>query len=156
MKKALPINVLLVFLVWQLIAASYTFGQATASSGSTTPTATPTVLSLSIFILYFDQSSATLRPGVKSTLDSIAQQLVAQPAWMATVTGYTDDVGKRELNLALAEHRAKAVQTYLKQRGVPTDQVMAKWEGPAKKTADEVPETVKTISRRVVVQLSPK
>ncbi|WP_158500585.1 OmpA family protein [Spirosoma radiotolerans] len=113
-------------------------------------------LPLSITILYFDQSSHQLRPNVKTMLDSIAQQLVEQPRLMATVTGYTDNVGKRELNMALAKHRAKAVEQYLRQHGVLANQIAASWEGPDTKASADGPEAIKTISRRVVVQLSPR
>ncbi|GAB4051475.1 hypothetical protein GCM10028810_49670 [Spirosoma litoris] len=126
------------------------------SSGRAVSTTKPAELPLSIYILYFDQSSPKLRPGVKVTLDSIAQQLAEQPAWLATVTGYTDNVGKRELNLVLAEHRAKTVADYLKQRGVHPDQIIVKWEEPEPKASAKNLEDTKTISRRVAVQLSPR
>jgi outer membrane protein OmpA-like peptidoglycan-associated protein len=120
------------------------------------PIYTAPELTLSINILYFDQSSHKLRPGVKVALDSLAHLLVKQPNLVATVTGYTDNVGKRELNLVLAEYRAKAVENYLKEHGVPTSQIKANWEGPDTKALSEASETVKTISRRVVIQLSPR
>lgn len=113
-------------------------------------------LSLSITILYFDQSSPQLRPNVKTMLDSIAQQLVAKPNLIATITGYTDDVGKRELNRVLAERRAKAVEQYLKQQGASANQIKASWEGPDPKASTDGPQAVETISRRVVVQLLPR
>lgn len=117
---------------------------------------TGALLPLSITILYFDQSSPVLRPGVKTTLDSLAQVLVEQPTLIATVTGYTDAIGKRELNLVLAEHRAKAVGSYLVQRGVRKDRIIANWEGPDKKAVTADSDVVSTIGRRVVVQLLPK
>lgn len=113
-------------------------------------------LPLSITILYFDQSSHQLRPNVKKMLDSISRQLIEQPTLIATVTGYTDTIGKRELNMALAKYRAKAVEQYLKQNGVRTNQITASWEGPDTEASSNDPEAVKTISRRVVVQLSPR
>jgi len=113
-------------------------------------------LSLSITILYFDQSSPQLRPNVKTMLDTIAQQLVMKPNLIATVTGYTDDIGKRKLNRVLAERRAKAVEQYLKQQGASANQIKASWEGSDKKASADDPKAVKTISRRVVVQLSPR
>ncbi|GAB3783884.1 hypothetical protein GCM10028818_42510 [Spirosoma horti] len=113
-------------------------------------------LPLSITILYFDQSSPQLRPNVKTMLDSIAQQLGAKPTLIATVTGYTDDVGKRDLNMALAERRAKAVEQYLKQHGASANQIKTQWEGPDKQASANDPKAIKTISRRVVVQLLPR
>lgn len=113
-------------------------------------------LPLSITILYFDQSSPVLRPNVKTMLDSIARQLVEQPTLMATVTGYADNVGKRELNMALSRYRTEAVAQYLRQHGVQVNQLIASWEGPDTMTSVDDPKAIKTISRRVVVQLSPR
>ncbi|MFD2935060.1 OmpA family protein [Spirosoma flavum] len=118
-----------------------------------TPAAT---LPLSISILYFDQSSYQLRPRVKTTLDSMARLLVRQSTLMASVTGYTDNIGKHELNMALAKYRAKTVETYLKQLGVLENQIIVKWEGPDTKASAHESEAVKTISRRVSILLYPR
>ncbi|WP_179830252.1 OmpA family protein [Spirosoma fluviale] len=120
------------------------------------PSQTGAMLPLSVTILYFDQSSPALRPGVKTTLDSLAQLLVRQPTLVATVTGYTDNVGKRELNLVLAEYRAKGVADYLKQRGVDKGRIVVNWEGPDINASGDHSTPVATIGRRVVVQLLPR
>ncbi len=138
------------FIGFLLVLLSCTHVRAQAPSGN------GLMLPLSITILYFDQSSPALRPNVKTTLDSLARLLVAQPALVATLTGYTDNIGKHELNLALAEKRTKAVETYLKQHGVPASHIVAHWEGPDKDTLGDDPKAVKTIGRRVAVQLSPR
>ncbi|GAB2561545.1 hypothetical protein GCM10027085_61000 [Spirosoma aerophilum] len=114
------------------------------------------MLPLSITILYFDQSSPVLRPRVKTTLDSLAGLLKNQPALTATITGYTDDIGKRDLNLALAKNRAKVVESYLKQQGVQAGQLIASWEGPDPKASGSDAKVTQTIGRRVVVQLLPR
>lgn len=138
------------FIGFLLVLLTCTYARAQA------PSETGAMLPLSITILYFDQSSPILRPNVKITLDSLARLLVDQPALVATLTGYTDNIGKRELNLALAEKRTKAVETYLKQHGVSANQIIAHWEGPDKEMTMNDPKAVKTIGRRVAVQLSPR
>ena len=115
-----------------------------------------TTLPLSINILYFDQSSHQLRPRVKMTLDSIARFLVGQPTMIASVTGYTDNVGNSELNQVLAESRAKTVEKYLKQHGVPENQLIVKWVGADIKLPADESNGIKTISRRVAILLYPK
>lgn len=127
-----------------------------AVAASNAPDSYTAELPLSIAILYFDQSSYQLRPGVKSSLDSVARVLVSQPGLVVAVTGYTDTIGKRELNLALAERRARTIAQYLKRDGVPATQILVSWEGPAKKTLAGDPEAVTTISRRAVIQLYPR
>ncbi|WP_080237775.1 OmpA family protein [Spirosoma rigui] len=131
---------------WAAQRASNATVAASGSRGADLP--------LSIAILYFDQSSDRLRSGVKASLDSIARVLVSQPGLVAAVTGYTDTIGKRELNLALAERRAKTIQHYLRRNGVPAGQILASWEGPDNATAAN--DSGRTISRRAVIQLYPR
>ena len=107
-------------------------------------------------MLYFDQSSHELRVDSKSTLDSIAQLLVSQPNLLATVTGYTDNVGKRDANVNLSEYRARIVERYLQRHGVRTDQLVTNWKGPDSTASPTDAELIKSRSRRVVIQLSPK
>jgi outer membrane protein OmpA-like peptidoglycan-associated protein len=130
--------------------------QVPSGPGRTTPTVAGAELPLSISILYFDQSSFQLRPGVKASLDSIARVLVSDPTRMAAVTGYTDSIGKRELNRVLAENRAKTIARYLHRRGVPAARILTSWEGPDSTVVASDPEAAKTISRRAVIQLYPK
>lgn len=143
---------LLIYMPMHLLAQKQPLGAASTAL----PNPISSELSLSITILYFDQSSHALRPGVKTALDSIAHLLASQPKLMATVTAYTDNIGKRELNISLSKYRARAVETYLRQHGVLADQITATWEGPDTNTSADAPEAVKTISRRVVVQLLPR
>ncbi|MBO0933602.1 OmpA family protein [Fibrella aquatilis] len=104
-------------------------------------------------VLYFDQSSSDLRSQSKNALDSVARQILEHPNIKAVVTGYTDNVGSRDLNITLSEYRARTVENYLKQRGVSPQRIAAKWSGPDTKLAPQDKEEVKSMSRRVVIQL---
>ena len=115
-----------------------------------------TMLSPTVTVLYFDQSSHQLRPQIKVTLDSIARLLVGKSKLMVTVTGYTDNVGKRDLNTALSEYRARAVEKYLKQHGVQANQIVASWKGPDTKSSPEDAEVIKAKTRRVVIEFIPQ
>ena len=106
--------------------------------------------------VYFDQSSHNLRPTVKTTLDSIARLLVSQRNLRVIVTGYTDNVGRPDLNLSLSEYRARTVATYLNQRGVLANQMITKWLGFDTTTLATDTELLKTLSRRVVINLIPE
>lgn len=116
----------------------------------------PIVTAPSIATLYFDQSSPDLRPQTCISLDSLAPILMAQPNLQATVTGYTDNVGQRNLNLTLSEYRARAVATYLTKRGVPTERLMVRWKGPDSTASAQASEADKIKSRRVVIQVAPR
>jgi outer membrane protein OmpA-like peptidoglycan-associated protein len=153
-------------IIYALAAVSclcmHAFGQdhpksaGSAINGTNRAGATAAELPLSITILYFDQSSHQLRPGVKASLDSIARRLVGQSNLMAAITGFTDNVGKRELNIVLARYRAKIIAQYLQQHGVPATQTIVRWEGSDKKATANDSEVIETISRRAVILLYPR
>lgn len=121
-----------------------------------TPASTPLVTAPSSTTLYFDQSSHDLRTQTRTTLDSIAQVLVKQPDLIVTVTGYSDNVGQRDLNVTLSEYRARIVETYLRQHNVPANRIVAKGQGPDVSALPTDADSIKAKSRRVVVQVAPK
>jgi len=104
-------------------------------------------------ILYFNQSSYELRPEVKLALDSISTVLYNKPELLAVVTGFTDNVGRRDLNMTLAEYRAKVVVNYLKLKGVKPQQTAAKWKGTDLSGGPNDSNENKEKNRRVEVEL---
>jgi len=60
-----------------------------------------------------------------TTLDAAAAWLKANPSQLVIVEGYTDAVGPRAANLALAERRARWVMDYLVTKGVPAERITA-------------------------------
>jgi len=60
-----------------------------------------------------------------SALDAAAAWLRANPSQLVIVEGYTDVVGPRAANLALAERRARWVMDYLVAKGVPAERITA-------------------------------
>lgn len=106
--------------------------------------------------LYFDQSRYDLRPSVKAELDSIARLLIMKKSLIATITGYTDNVGNGKLNMTLSEYRSRSVANYLIRSGVSANQLVTKWKGPAPNSLPEDKEEVKAKSRRVIIQIISK
>ena len=106
--------------------------------------------------LYFEQSSYELRQPAKATLDSVARFLANQPDIVAHVTGYTNNVGKRDLNVTLSEYRARIVMNYLRQQGVKPDQLVAVGKGPDSSETANDPEETRIRNRRVVIQFTRK
>ncbi|TDE14698.1 OmpA family protein [Dyadobacter psychrotolerans] len=103
-------------------------------------------------VLYFDQSSYHLRNATKQTLDSIAHLLAEQNRLMVSITGHSDNVGKRDLNVTLSEYRARVVTNYLKENGVQPMQLSYTWKGPdAPAASNDSPEN-KMKNRRVVIR----
>lgn len=60
-----------------------------------------------------------------TTLDAAAVWLKANPSQLVIVEGYTDVVGPRAANLALAQRRARWVMDYLVAKGVPAERITA-------------------------------
>jgi outer membrane protein OmpA-like peptidoglycan-associated protein len=58
-------------------------------------------------------------------LDAAAAWLKANPSQLVIVEGYTDVVGPRAANLALAQRRARWVMDYLVTKGVPAERITA-------------------------------
>lgn len=106
--------------------------------------------------LYFEQSSYALQSATKEALDSIAQFLLNNQNKAVQITGHTDDVGKRNLNVILSEYRARRTVNYLERKGVPSDQIIFKWQGPDSPAAPNDVEENKAKNRRVVIEAIPK
>lgn len=106
--------------------------------------------------LYFEQSRYELTTQTKVSLDSIASFLIKQPGVSAQITGYTEDIGERKLNMTLAEYRAKTVANYLKQKGIPENQMTVSWKGPESAENREKLKEGKGNDRRVTVLLLRK
>lgn len=60
-----------------------------------------------------------------AALDAAAAWLRANPSQLVIVEGYTDVVGPRAANLALAQRRARWVMDYLVTKGVPAERITA-------------------------------
>ena len=100
---------------------------------------------------YFDFDKSTIKPESRNYLDAHAVYLTANPSASVVLNGYTDERGTKEYNLALGERRAKAIQDYLRFKGVALAQMEAVSYGeefPAD-TAHE--ESAWAKNRRVVV-----
>jgi len=65
--------------------------------------------SVSLYGIYFDTDSATVKPESEPTLGEIAALLKSQPRLELLVVGHTDNVGTLDHNLDLSRRRAEAV-----------------------------------------------
>jgi len=101
--------------------------------------------------LYFEQSRYELNAQTKASLDSIAQRLLTLPGITAQLIGYTEDIGERKLNMTLSEYRAKTVANYLKQKGIPDNQITIDWKGPESAENPDYTKRDKGNNQRVTV-----
>ncbi|TGD81837.1 PA14 domain-containing protein [Hymenobacter wooponensis] len=101
--------------------------------------------------LYFTQSTATLLPSSRPTLNALVRTLRAQPAMRLEVAGHTDNVGEAALNLRLSEQRARVVRQYLVQQGIDSVRLTARGYGGARPVADNRDPQQRPRNRRVEV-----
>jgi outer membrane protein OmpA-like peptidoglycan-associated protein len=74
--------------------------------------------------IYFDFSSATIRPESEPVLKEIVHALADNPKWRLRVEGHTDNVGGDDYNRELSNRRAAAVkQTLVEQYRVAGDRL---------------------------------
>jgi len=93
--------------------------------------------------IFFDTGKSVLKPGAKSTLTKIADQLKGDSSLHVSVEGHTDNVGSEDKNLTLSEKRAQAVRDFLVNAGVPADHITAAGKGEGEPVA-----TNKTVAGR--------
>jgi len=68
---------------------------------------------VTVYGIYFDFGSATIKPESEAVLRQIADIMRKYPDWNLGVSGYTDNVGGDKANLALSQRRAAAVKDAL-------------------------------------------
>jgi outer membrane protein OmpA-like peptidoglycan-associated protein len=71
---------------------------------------------VTVYGIYFDFASDSVRPESKPVLDEIAAIMAKNPGWKLSVTGHTDGIGGNASNLDLSKRRAAAVKAALMER----------------------------------------
>ncbi len=98
-------------------STSSSSADGSGSGGSEQMTITDELIEIGDRVLFgFD--SYELTSDAKSTLNSQASFLAANPSVRITIEGHCDERGTREYNLALGESRASATRDYLVAQGV--------------------------------------
>ncbi len=73
--------------------------------------------------VFFDFDKAILTDEAKKTLGDNMKWLKTNPAARIAVEGHSDERGTNEYNLALGEHRAKAIRDYLVAGGIDAKRI---------------------------------
>ena len=68
---------------------------------------------------------------------------------MVEVAGHTDSVGAESYNQSLSERRAKAVKSYLVERGIDADRLTVRGYGESEPVADNATKEGRAENRRV-------
>lgn len=64
---------------------------------------------IALYGIFFDTGKAEIKPESQPTLSAIAALLAGEPKLNLVITGYTDNVGGFDANVALSKRRAEAV-----------------------------------------------
>ena len=105
--------------------------------------------------LTFDSNSATVRPGLYSEIDRIANVLYQYPQTVVRVEGHTDSRGSEEYNLDLSQRRANSVKNLLTQRGLTSNRVETMAFGESRPIATNETEAGRQMNRRVEIKIAP-
>ncbi len=77
----------------------------------------------------FDFDKYVLKPGGKTALDKLVNDLAGTNYQTIAVTGHSDRIGNPAYNQKLSERRAEAVKAYLISKGVQADRISAMGKG---------------------------
>jgi len=103
-----------------------------------------------VYGIYFDLDSYTIKPESEPTLDASADMLTADSSLKVYVVGHTDMTGNLEYNLDLSARRAEAVVNELVNNyGIDADRLMAKGVGPLSPVSTNTTEEGRKLNRRV-------
>jgi len=103
----------------------------------------------------FDTDSATVKPGLYSEIDRIAQVMVQYPQTRILVEGYTDSQGQESYNQQLSERRADSVKNLLMDQGVDPSRIQVVGYGEAQPVATNATTVGRAQNRRVEIKVIP-
>ena len=104
--------------------------------------------------LLFATDSASVRPDLRSDLNTVASSLLKYPNSRIEVIGHTDNTGNDAINIPLSDGRARAVAAYLVAQGIPADAVSSKGAGSAEPVASNDTEAGRAQNRRTEITVS--
>ena len=101
----------------------------------------------------FDINSATIKPELRSVLDTFASSLRDDQAAVLTIVGHTDSTGSDAINNPLSVERARSVKDYLSARGVASSRIETMGRGSREPIADNSSDSGRARNRRVEMYL---
>ena len=85
--------------------------------------------------IFFDFDKAVLKPESFPELNRIIEVMKGKSGMQIEIAGHTDNTGTGAYNLSLSERRAKAVITYLAEKGIPASRLKVVFFGESKPAA---------------------
>ncbi len=101
--------------------------------------------------IVFESGKADLLPSSFNELNELADYLINNPAVRANIIGHTDNIGKKEDNLALSKNRAQTVINFLKEKNISASRLSFDGKGDMEPISKNETEEGRQINRRVEV-----
>ena len=102
--------------------------------------------------IYFDEGSARLTNIAKAILDGVALRMKNDLNSTAVITGYSDNTGSEEANLAISAKRSEAAKEYLVTRhGIDPNRISTAAKGFADPAYDNATAEGRAKNRRAVI-----
>jgi peptidoglycan-associated lipoprotein len=102
-------------------------------------------------VIYFDFDKAKVEGKYADLLRALAEFLVLNSSVKVLIEGHADERGTPEYNIALGEHRGKAVEKYLQSLGVSASQMSVVSYGEEKPMVKSRTESAFAKNRRAVL-----
>lgn len=106
-------------------------------------------VTISLNNIFFDFDQATLKPESYPELNRIIQLLKERAAMEIEIAGHADATGPEPYNLRLSERRARAVVSYLTEKGVSKERISVVFYGESKPVAPNTTIDGRRKNRRV-------
>jgi outer membrane protein OmpA-like peptidoglycan-associated protein len=106
---------------------------------------------VALYGVLFDFNKSSLQAASDPVLQQILDLLKKNPTQTIEVQGHTDNVGGDAYNQTLSEARAKAIVTWLTQRGITGNRLTAKGLGKTRPIADNATDAGRAKNRRVEI-----
>ncbi len=106
--------------------------------------------------IYFDFDKSDLLAESTDELNRLVAYLTRHPNYQITITGHTDNFGTEAYNLNLSTNRAKAVATYLIEKGIDKQRIQFSGTGSSNPIADNGTAEGRSQNRRVEFVLTEK
>jgi outer membrane protein OmpA-like peptidoglycan-associated protein len=108
------------------------------------------------FVVYFQFNEYALTTQAFGSVDKIVYQMRKNKNLVASINGYTDDVGTTEFNNFLSRRRAKMVFDYMNSQGIPSDRMDPKFFGKENPVAPNDNPNTAWLNRRVEIMIAEK
>ena len=105
--------------------------------------------------ILFDVDSASVRPGLRDDLMTVASSLRDYPDSTVQIVGHTDNTGDAGYNQQLSERRANAVADVLMDGGVGFSRIQTFGRGENQPVADNLTDAGRAQNRRVEIVILP-